>query len=106
MTAVPKEAIAEKLKALTEKGKTGLETQVQSGNFLISVQWFRGKIPCPFGDPGVHQKIVTTVMHQKLNKTIRFSQLSVHLIEVHGFFAGKGSAYRLEPEELVEFLLV
>ncbi len=35
---------------------------------------------------------------------MRWTDLSIHLIETHAFFQGKGSAFRLEPAELAAFL--
>ena len=62
-------------------------------------------LPSPFGDPKrLYHKIVATVQNKALNKKLTYTQLNVHMIRDHGFFEGKGSIYRLEPEELVEFL--
>jgi hypothetical protein len=96
--------IAERMQAMIEKGKEGLESPVQSEVYLIQVQWDRGMLPCPFGERGLHHKLVVTVSNEKLNRSIRFSQLSVHMIRAHGFFGGKGSLFRIEPEEIVRIL--
>ena len=96
--------IADRMQAMIEKGKEGLETPVQTVDYLIQVQWDRGMLPCPFGERGLHHKLVVTVSNKKLNRSIRFSQLSVHLIRTHGFFGGKGSLFRVEPEEIIHIL--
>jgi len=98
------EAIADRLQHFIEEGKKGLETKVDLGNFTVQISWDRGLLPCPFGEPRRHHKIIATLFNKKLNKGIKYSQLNVHTIREHGFFEGKGSAFRLEPEELVEFL--
>ena len=96
--------IADFLQLLIDKGKEGLESRIEFKNFIIEVVWFRGKIPCPFADPGVHPKLMASVFNKKFNKEIKFSQLNVHMIREHGFFEGKGSLFRLEPEELIKIL--
>ena len=35
------------------------------------------------------------------DKEITFTDLHIHLIGSHGFYEGKGSLFRLNPEELV-----
>ena len=101
---ISREEIAKNLQILIDEGKKGLESPIDYGNFMIQVQWNRGALPCPFGDRIFVPKINATAHHKQLNYTIKFSQLSVHLIEKHGFFGGKGSPFRLEPVDLIEFL--
>jgi len=101
---VTREMIAEKLQYFIEQGKPGLESKVELENFSVQLQWSRGNIPCPFGEPGLHPKIVATVINKKQQRQIQYSQLNVHMIRVHGFFEGIGSAFRLAPTELVKFL--
>jgi hypothetical protein len=48
------------------------------------------------------QKKATPVLRKQ--PIIRWSDLSLHFIEAHGFFQGKGSPFRLEPRGLVEAL--
>jgi hypothetical protein len=102
---VSKEQIAERLQYFIEEGKKGLETSVDLGDFTTQVIWRRGMLPSPFGDPKrLYHKIVATVFNKKLKKEMKYSQLNVHMIKDHGFFEGKGSVFRLEPEEVVEVL--
>jgi len=98
------EEIADRLQHFIEEGKKGLETKVDLGNFTVQIAWDRGLLPCPFGEPRRHHKIIATLFNKKLNKEIKFSQLNVHMIREHGFFEGKGSTFRLEPEEMVNLL--
>jgi len=98
------EVIAERLQYFIEEGKKGLETKVDLGDFTVQISWDRGLLPCPFGEPRRHHKIIATLVNKKLNREIRYSQLNVHTIREHGFFEGKGSTFRLEPGELVEVL--
>ena len=101
---VDRDMIADKLVTLTEEGKKGIGGRVNWGPFSIRVQWDRGMVPCPFGEPGLHPKMMTIVFKQSTNKEIRYTQLGLHLIRKHGFFGGRGSAFRLEPEALVKML--
>jgi hypothetical protein len=98
------EAVADRLQYFIDEGKKGLETKVDLGDFTVQISWDRGLLPCPFEEPGLHHKIITTVFNKKLNKKIEYSQLNVHLIKEHGFFLGKGNKFRLEPEDLVNVL--
>ena len=43
---------------------------------------------------------MVTVFLKKLTKEMKYTQLSVHMIAEHGFFGGKQSTYRLDPEKL------
>jgi hypothetical protein len=102
---VTQEQIADRLQYFIEEGKKGLETPVDLGDFTTQVIWRRGMLPSPFGDPKrLYHKIVATVFNKHLNKELRYTQLNVHMIRDHGFFEGKGSVFRLEPEEVVEVL--
>ena len=92
------------LKRFIEIGKEGLESQVTYQNYLIRVIWDRGKIPCPFGDPGVHSLITANVENIKSGKSLSYTQLSVHLIARHGFFGGRNSRFRIDPAEAAEIL--
>lgn len=104
---VTKEQIADRLQYFIEEGKKGLETSVDLGDFTTVVIWRRGMLPSPFGDPKrLYHKIVATVFNKKLEKEITYTQLNVHMIRDHGFFEGKGSVYRLEPEEVIKILEV
>jgi len=99
------EQIADRLQYFIEEGKKGLEAPVELEGFTTTVIWRRGMLPSPFGDPRrLYHKIVATVRNKTLNKELTYTQLNVHMIRDHGFFEGKGSVYRLEPEELMEFL--
>ena len=96
--------IADRMQYFIEQGKKGLETLVTIGNYQLLFQWDRGMLPCPFGERGLHHKLVAEVLNKKINRSVRFSQLNVHLIRMHGFFGGKGSSFRIEPEEIVHVL--
>jgi hypothetical protein len=53
---------------------------------------------CPFGDPGLYPKNYVIVENKKINERLIFSCLSIHLIREHGFYQGRGSPFRIDPE--------
>jgi hypothetical protein len=63
-----------------------------------------GKLPCPFGDPGIFQMTNTTVRYKRLGREVAYTDLHMHLIGSYGFYEGLGSPFRLEPGELAEVL--
>lgn len=97
--------IAEKMIEFRRKGLAGLGDFVTVDNhFEVRVDSVRGKLPCPFGDPGVFPKVNITVRNLKSGKELTYTDLNIHLILVHGFYEGKGSLFRLEPEDLITIL--
>jgi hypothetical protein len=102
---IKKSCLVEKMAACIETGKRGMGEAVMMDDILqIRVRWVRGMLPCPFGERGLHHKLLCTVENTVNKMTIRYSQLSLHLIEVHGFFGGLGSSYRIEPDEIARAL--
>ncbi len=75
----------------------------KADGFKIVVDEYMGRIGCPFRDHRAAKRN-TTVTDLKTGRSMAWSDLSIHLIAEHGFFQGKGSAYRLEPPELADFL--
>ncbi len=58
----------------------------------------RGKIPSPFPGEGAFTKDMVQVTSNRGDVKFYITPLSIHLIEKHGFFQGKGSPFRIEPE--------
>lgn len=97
--------LAARMRELTERGKPGLGTPVRVGEqWEVVVNENRGQTICPWPHAGDYQKTVTTVRRLDTGVTARWSDLSLHFIEAHGFFQGRGSPFRLEPRDLVEVL--
>lgn len=92
--------IADRLQWFIDEGKKGLERPVDLGTYIVTVQWRRGMIPCPFGERGLHHKLIATVTEKETGELIRFSQLNVHMIRDHGFFEGEGGLFRIDPERM------
>ena len=97
--------IAALMREITERGKAGLGTAVKfDEKRQVVVDENRGQTVCPWPHAGGYQKTITTVRRLDTGATARWSDLSLHFIEAHGFFQGKGSAFRVEPEDLVGVL--
>jgi hypothetical protein len=64
----------------------------------------RGRIPSPFSEDGTFQKGETIVSDKSSGISFCITPLSINLIEKHGFFQGKGSPYRAEPDQAARVL--
>lgn len=100
-----KEEVAKRMEKLTQASwDSYLEGILVEGKYQVQTEVYRGRMPCPFGHPGIYRKAVTTLTNQGNGITVVWTSLSMHMIGAHGFFEGRGSAYRLEPETLVKAL--
>lgn len=101
---VTAEALGQAMRRLTREGMAGLGDPVETRGYEIMVDEWKGLILCPFKDQRRAAKRLTVVRRLSDNKEFRWSDLSIHLIEDHGFFQGIGSTYRIEPQEIIDFL--
>jgi hypothetical protein len=65
----------------------------------------RGRIPSPFPGDGTFQKGQAKISDAATGESLLITPLSIHLIEKHGFFQGRGSKYRIEPEAAVKIMI-
>ena len=99
------EQVARRLRELTSRAKEGWGEPVCVDNkFLITIQDARGKLPCPWGHPGLYRKTHIELKNSKTGEFLVWSDLSIHMVEAHGFYQGKGSVYRLDPSRLKKIL--
>lgn len=77
---------------------------VVDDRFEVIADENRGKIPSPFVEPGMFQKTAYTVKNLLSGRTISYTELSIHMIEKHGFFQGVGAPFYNAPETLVDVL--
>lgn len=99
------EQIGRRMEEMRDKGKAGLGEFIKvEPHFQVRVEIVRGKLPSPFGGPGLHRKANTTIRNEALGKEIAYTDLQIHLIIKNGFYQGKGSYYRVGPSELAEVL--
>jgi hypothetical protein len=100
-----KEKVANRMQEITDQGIQGFgDWIVVSETIRVRVDDTRGKIPCPWSHGVRCLKRITTIERTDTGRSLRWSDLNIHLILAHGFFQGKGSLYRLEPKELVNVL--
>jgi hypothetical protein len=62
----------------------------------------KGNVPCPWQHSCGFAKRITYVENTATKTSIKWTDLNIHLIEQHNFFEGKGSAYRVEPKEVIK----
>jgi len=99
---VTADLLAERLGEALAAAVAGLGRTVTVGETLAAVyREGMGRIPCPFGGCGTFQKGECELTDAATGERVTFTPLSVHMIASHGFFQGRGSAYRLEPAVLV-----
>ena len=101
------EHIAHAMQNLRDSGLRGLGEFIHvAPHFEVRVDSVRGKLPCPFQHPGIYPKTNITVRNTENGKELTFTDLHIHLINEHGFYEGRGSAFRLDPKVLVDVLEV
>jgi len=97
--------IAARMQELRDAGAKGLGEPIRvDPHFEVRVDSVRGKLPCPFGDIGLHQKTNTTVQNLETGNSISYTDLNIHMIREHGFYEGKGGTFREDPAHLAEVL--
>ncbi len=94
------EQAAELLDELHRKADQGLESPVVCFDGKVTVQGteVKGGMPCPFGCGVRTHKACIRVRGEGLE--LVFTPMQVHLVRDHGFFEGRGSPFRMEPEAL------
>ncbi len=99
------EEIAAALRQVLEAARRALGRPVEVRDNLSAVYYEAlGRIPSPWPGEGVFPKGEVELKETPSGKTVRFTPLSVHLIETHGFYEGRGSRYRLEPSGVARML--
>jgi hypothetical protein len=97
--------LSARMQEITNAAKKGLGTWVEvDAQHQAMVEEARGSIACPWPHLRRFVKRITTVKHLDSGQTIRWTDLNIHLIAEHGFFEGRGSAFRVEPGRLVKVI--
>lgn len=97
--------IAIRMNEIRNAAGEGLGEYVKISDTLAArVSSVRGRLRCPFGDPGLVPKFNTTVKKLETGEELTFTDLNIHLIEKHGFYQGRGALFRLEPATLAYFI--
>ena len=100
------EALAKRMREITIAAIRGLGLWVDlPGGRRAKIDEAKGQMICPWPDDDFRcGKRVTTLEDEIAGETILWTDLSIHLIEKHGFFEGKGAPFRVEPKQLVRML--
>lgn len=99
------EEVAQRMEFFTrETWSSYLGGLLIEGKYEVETDVFRGKLPCPYGHIGIYRKSITRLTNTTNGLSVIWTSLNIHLIGVHGFFEGRDSVFRLEPETLVKAL--
>jgi hypothetical protein len=99
------EQIGRRMSHFRELGRKGLGEYIPvAPHFDVRVETVRGKLPSPFGGPGLYEKTNTAVRNNRTGEEIVYSDLQIHLVRDHGFYEGEGSPFRLDPERIAAVL--
>jgi len=99
------EVLAGRMQEITDLAQKSLGNWVKIDNKRQAMtQEARGNLVCPWPHPAKFAKRVTTVKMIDSDKSIQWADLNIHLIAKHGFFEGRGSAFRIEPAELIDMI--
>ncbi len=98
--------LASRLDEIFEKTSAALGATVEIKPGITAVSYeSMGKIPSPFKGEGLFEKGEIVINDTETNTQFILTRLGIHLIKKHGFFQGKGSRYRIDPEVAVKMLL-
>jgi len=102
---ITSDKIAERMEYFRDEGLKGLGEFINvDSHFAVRVDSVRGKLRCPFEHPGLIPKTNVTVKNLTTNREITYTEMNIHCIREHGFFEGKGSFFRIDPEMISELL--
>ncbi|MDF1568482.1 MAG: hypothetical protein RQ801_05510 [Spirochaetaceae bacterium] len=96
--------VAERLQFFMNEGRKGLgEPVTVEEEWLVQTDEARGHLACPWED-GIRRKINVTVERKESGEKLFYTDLSIHLLEAHGFLEGRGSFFRLNLESVKHVL--
>lgn len=93
-------AFLEEMHVMADQGWEG-NVAMYDGRIQVRGVEHMGSIPCPFACGESCHKAMIEVSKDGVC-ILRFTPLDAHMIAKHGFFEGKGSEYRIEPEGLID----
>ncbi len=97
--------VADRMQELTALAIPELGNPIAVGDHLtVTSQDYMGRIICPWPHPMSLAKRITVAQRTDSDESIRWTDLSIHMIAEHSFFEGKGSAFRIEPGKLVHLI--
>jgi hypothetical protein len=66
----------------------------------------RGSIPSPFRGDGTFEKGEVVVTSARTGQSLVITSLSIHLIDRHDFFQGRGARHRIDPDVAIDILRI
>lgn len=94
--------VAQRMQHLRDLARPAMGNWIDAGELLqVKSEDYKGFIVCPWPHAGRFEKRVTTARRTDTSRAVSWSDLNIHLIKEHGFFEGKGSFFRIEPQELI-----
>ncbi|HUS90259.1 MAG TPA: hypothetical protein VM695_00370 [Phycisphaerae bacterium] len=99
------EEIARHLREAYEDAAMGFGNEVPVAGGRLRAVWHEamGFIPSPWGDGARFPKGEVELTDPRTARALRYTPLSVHMIARYGFYQGRGSRYRVEPDQVVAF---
>lgn len=96
------EKVADMLDWIHRVADEGIETEREMchGKLKVRLEEGMGGIPCPFGCGYRGHKGIIHVRTPE--REVRITPLHSHLVRKHGFFQGRGSTFRLDPDIAAE----
>lgn len=95
------EDIATRMQYLMEKSFLSYDSSiVVDAKYEVEYNSYRGVLLSPFPKAGRFGKATIKVTNLKNHMSVLWTPLQVHFIRDYGFFEGKGSKFRIEPEML------
>ncbi|MBI5723199.1 MAG: hypothetical protein HZA50_04515 [Planctomycetes bacterium] len=82
----------------------GAEVDFAGGRLKAVCRESMGKLPCPLASCGLLAKGQVELTDTQTGRIFLIAPLSVHLIANHRFLQGRGSDYRIEPEDLAQLV--
>lgn len=96
--------VIEKLRYFMLQGRGGLgEPITVDDDWIVKTDEARGHLACPWED-SIARKINVTVERKDTGEKLFYTDLSIHLLEAHGFLEGRGSTFRLNLESVKHVL--
>ncbi len=93
--------IADRMQYLMEKSFLSYDGSILvDKDYEVEYKSYRGVLLSPFPRAGRFGKATIKVTNLKNNMSVVWTPLHVHFIRDYGFFEGKGSRFRIEPEML------
>ena len=104
---IDRESIVNALEKAYQQAREGLGADIEIIPGVTAVFYeSMGRIPSPFRGDGVFEKGEAVITDTSSNDQMIITKLSVHLIKKHGFFQGKGSRFRIDPEKAIRILRI